>query len=91
MAEATTKEYLDQVKDDVSEKRLVATNENRGDAAREFALAITHLEDAQMRVTRGVAMMNGVFNEVDLETEHGITRAQNNWLADFKEDGPQTK
>ena len=40
---------------------------NPGTAAREFALAITHLEDAQMRATRGIAMTLDKFNPADPE------------------------
>jgi hypothetical protein len=36
-------------------------------AGREFALAITALEDAQMRFTRGLAMVQDKFAPVDLE------------------------
>lgn len=37
-------------------------------AAREFAIAITHIEDARMRFTRGYAKQNGEFRPVDLES-----------------------
>jgi hypothetical protein len=40
---------------------------NRSPAAREFALALTALEDAQMRFTRGLAKLQGQFAPVDLE------------------------
>jgi hypothetical protein len=40
-----------------------------GPAAREFALAITALEDAQMRFTRGMAMVKGRFAPADLERD----------------------
>jgi hypothetical protein len=36
-------------------------------AGREFALAVTALEDAQMRFTRGLAMVQGKFAPADLE------------------------
>jgi hypothetical protein len=36
-------------------------------AAREFSMAITALEDAQMRATRGLAMVAGVFAPADLQ------------------------
>jgi hypothetical protein len=36
-------------------------------AAREFSLAITALEDAQMRATRGLAKIQGKFAPVDLQ------------------------
>jgi hypothetical protein len=38
-----------------------------GPAAREFSLAITALEDAQMRATRGLAKLQGKFAPVDLQ------------------------
>lgn len=38
-------------------------------AAREFSLAITALEDAQMRATRGLAMARGCFAPADLEAD----------------------
>lgn len=44
--------------------------EHRGDrsaADRELSLAITHLEDAQMRATRGLAKAQGKFAPADLE------------------------
>jgi hypothetical protein len=43
---------------------------DRDQAAREFSLAITALEDAQMRATRGLAMRSGVFNPADLQKEN---------------------
>lgn len=50
---------------------ITALETHRGDdrspAAREFSLAITHLEDAQMRATRGLAIRQGKFNPADLE------------------------
>ena len=41
--------------------------ENQRHAAREFSLAITALEEAQMRFTRGYAHLSGKFSPVDLE------------------------
>jgi hypothetical protein len=38
---------------------------------REFALAVTAIEDAQMRFTRGYAMLCGVFNPAHLELQMG--------------------
>lgn len=37
------------------------------EARREFALAITHLEDARMRINRGFAMMVGKLHDADVE------------------------
>jgi hypothetical protein len=42
-----------------------------GEGAREFSLAITALEDAKARVTRGLALMHGWWVDVDLQTERG--------------------
>jgi hypothetical protein len=50
-------------------------------AGREFALAITALEDTMMRLNRGLTMAAGVYNEVDLEKSDGIARAQANHAA----------
>jgi predicted nuclease of restriction endonuclease-like RecB superfamily len=41
--------------------------ESLGEPAREFSLAITALEDAQMRATRGLAKVQGKFAPVDLQ------------------------
>lgn len=38
-----------------------------GEVRREFALAITHLEDARMRVNRGFARMKGTLVNSDVE------------------------
>lgn len=43
-----------------------------GEEAREYALAVTALEDAQMRYTRGRARMLGVFRPVDLDSTDAI-------------------
>lgn len=42
------------------------------EAAREFSIVVTSLEDAQMRYTRGVARTLGVFKPVDLESVDAI-------------------
>lgn len=39
-------------------------------AAREFSLAITALEDARMRATRGLAMALDCFAPADLQRQH---------------------
>lgn len=46
---------------------------SRENYAREFALAITAIEDAQMRFTRGYAMKCGVFNPAHLELQMGVS------------------
>src|SRR5881628_2499096 len=51
-------------------------------AGREFALALTTIEEIGWRVTRGVAMANGIFNQVDLEKDEGLPRARENFEAD---------
>lgn len=38
-----------------------------GPASREFALAITHLEDAAMRVNRAFAIRQGIEGSADVE------------------------
>jgi hypothetical protein len=40
-----------------------------GASGREFSLAITAIEDAQMRFTRGLAMRLGKFSPADLEKD----------------------
>ena len=40
---------------------------NQRGAAREFSLAVTALEEARMRFTRGYAMLSGRYNPADLE------------------------
>ena len=42
-------------------------DDGSGPPARDFALAITHLEDAQMRFTRGLAKLQGAYLPADLE------------------------
>lgn len=59
----TVKQLVDQAVDRVR----AVQGDHRDPGAREFALAITHLEDAQMRFTRGLAIRQGKFNPVDLE------------------------
>ena len=50
-------------------------------AGREFSLALTALEDAAMRLNRGLTMAAGVYNEVDLEQDDGMRRARENHAA----------
>lgn len=50
-------------------------------AGREYSLALTALEEAMMRLNRGLTMAAGVYNEVDLEKPDGIERAQANHAA----------
>lgn len=65
-----------------------AARGSRSAADRELALAITHLEDAKMRVTRGIAMYRGIFNEVDLQTTAGIERATSSFEANVAGNAP---
>ena len=53
--------------DTVIEQAQRQARENTMPAAREFALAATAAEDAQMRYTRGLAKAQGQFNPADLE------------------------
>src|SRR5947209_8584228 len=43
---------------------------------REFSIAKTHIEEAGMRVTRGIAMSHDVFGPVDLEDPGAVKRAK---------------
>lgn len=52
---------------DATEQLEQLRAESAHPAAREFSLAITALEDAQMRATRGLAMTKGVFAPADLQ------------------------
>lgn len=45
-------------------------------AVREYAIAITALEDAAMRLNRGLTKAAGIYNEVDLQKPDGIERAK---------------
>ena len=59
----TIKELIDEAIAHLDEFRA----NHPGAPAREFSLAITALEDAQMRATRGLAKATGQFNPADLE------------------------
>ena len=59
----TFKEKIDSLINDATEARL----ELQGPSAREFSLAITALEDAGMRYTRGRAIQAGWLNPADLD------------------------
>lgn len=69
--EPTVKELVDQAIDRVRDVRQAGKGATYEVAdlpgGREFSLAITHLEDALMRFTRGMAMRLGVFAPADLE------------------------
>lgn len=86
MDSLTTKQHIDAALTSLDAHRAGCAP---GDpAGREFSLAITHLEDAKMRLTRGLAKRTGVFNEVDLEHPDGIARAQANFLVNATEERP---
>lgn len=61
----TTYELLEQAKTNAIAHR----DASAGGAPREFALAITAIEDAQIRYTRGVLMMGYGYKPVDPEAQ----------------------
>lgn len=70
---------------------IVADQRNRANrAGREFALAITALEDAAMRLNRGLTMAAGVYNEIDLEKPDGMERARANHEANVAANADRT-
>ena len=83
MSELTIKQHIDAAIAGVMNLQIEAglPAEDQRNAGRCFSLAITHLEDAKMRVTRGLALNRGVFNEVDLQNPEGIERAVSNFEA----------
>jgi hypothetical protein len=72
----TPKQHLDAALRGILDQRGDTPNE---DAARNFSIAITSIEDAKMRYTRGRAIEEGIFNEVDLDLEPGMKRARDNF------------
>lgn len=60
----TVKDYIDYAIDMIQERKQHPLPPG---VEREFALAITALEDAQMRYTRGRAKQDSRFNPVDLD------------------------
>jgi hypothetical protein len=60
----TVKEHLDAA---IAGIEALEPRGSRSEADRELSLAITHIEDAQMRVTRGLAKHLGKFAPADLE------------------------
>lgn len=65
----TVKEQIDNLINEVRSLQSQQTH-SQGGASREFALAITHLEDAQIRATRGLAKLQGDFNPADLQKDN---------------------
>lgn len=61
----TTYELLEQAKANAIQHR----DATAGPAPREFALAITYIEEAQMRYTRGVLMSGYNYRPVDPEAQ----------------------
>lgn len=59
----TVKQVLDEAHTMVADAHVSSTMP----AVREFALALTAIEDAQMRYTRGRAMEEGKFAPADLD------------------------
>lgn len=60
---------------ELAESRKNETNRAgnpHGNAGAEFTIAQRALEEAQMRYTRGLAMMLGVFKPADLESDEAI-------------------
>lgn len=71
--DATFVELMDAARSRAETRKLDATS---GEIAREFAITMTLLEDAQMRYTRGVAMALGVFRPIDLESADAVARVE---------------
>lgn len=69
--EATVFELVDEAMRRAVDKRTESFGADQA-AAREFSIVVTLLEDAQMRYTRGVARVLGVFKPVDLESVDAI-------------------
>lgn len=59
----TVVQLLNEVKADITELQASANNAE----SREYAIAKTAIEDAQMRFTRGYAIRTNQFNPSDLE------------------------
>ena len=97
VANATTKQLVDDgiFRLEVMRQNAKMAVERDGrdtGAGREFSLAITALEEAKLRLTRGLAKYNEVFNEVDLELDDGLGRARENFernVAGNEDDSPQ--
>jgi len=62
----TIKQHIDAAIKQAEDLRLGSLSS----AAREFSLAITALEDAQMRATRGLAKTQGKFAPADLQEQN---------------------
>ena len=62
--DGTVIENLEAAKQAIADRRLTVVV---GDAGREFSIAITAIEDAQMRYTRGRAMEEDKFAPADLD------------------------
>jgi hypothetical protein len=63
---ATIKELIDGVMEAIE---ALPFRGDRSGADRELSLAITHLEDAQMRATRGLAKAADKFNPGDVQKD----------------------
>lgn len=60
----TVVETISELTNEIEDHKLYCNNQG---AAREFSIALTALEDVQMRFTRGLAIVQGKFNPADLE------------------------
>lgn len=68
-SDPTVKELIDQAIEYIGDRRECPVGPATTQSAREFSLAITALEDAQMRYTRGRAIELGKFKPADLDRE----------------------
>lgn len=79
----TIKQHIDaairQLEDHRQVIALQGPEVDRG--GRDVSLAITALEDAKLRATRGLCKELGVFNEIDVQVDVGLQRARDNHAA----------
>lgn len=60
----TVVERIKELENEIEDHKLYCNHQG---AAREFSIALTALEDVQMRFTRGLAKLQGKFDPADLE------------------------
>jgi len=60
---------IQQVEAQLRDAKTVADAANRPDEAREFAIALTHLEEAIIRINRGFARREGIFTVSDVQRQ----------------------
>lgn len=58
---------LNDIAEEIGELSASEGASSNGEAAREFAIACTHLEDAIMRINRGFARKQGTFRVSDVQ------------------------